>query len=223
MSRPLPDPLWTRRAAVLFDLDGVLLDSMPAHADAWIAALRELNVSVSSEEIYAREGEPGARSLAFFLARGGLDPTPELVRQVLASKESRFRSGPHPSLFPGARELLEELARRRKRLAIVTGTSAEEVRTILPDDLLGLFEVIMTGDQVKHGKPDPEPYQRTLQAMCLLPQDAIVIENAPLGLRSAKAAGITCLVVETSNRCPQLAEADGCFPDLHALSSFFLA
>lgn len=223
MSRPLPDPRLTRRAAVLFDLDGVLLDSMPAHAEAWIEALSELEVRVTREEIYAREGEPGAGSLAFFLARSGLDPNPDLVRRVLAAKESRFRSGPRPTLFPGARGLLEELARRGKRLAVVTGTSAEEVRTVLPGDLLGLFEVIMTGDQVKKGKPDPEPYLSALRAMGLSPQQAVVVENAPLGLRAAKAAGLPCLVVETSNRCHQLPEADGCFPDLQALSDFFLA
>ncbi len=141
---------------------------------------------------------------------------------MLDDKEARFKAGPRPRPFPGVQELLNGLKRRGKRLALVTGTAADEVRTVLPEDLKALFEVMTTGDQVVHGKPDPEPYLKTLRSLRLTPEQAVVVENAPLGLLSARAAGIPCLVVETSTQCSELAGADGCFPDIKALSEFFL-
>jgi len=97
----------------------------------------------------------------------------------------------------GASGLLVDLKKEGYKMALVTGTARREVGHILPTDLLKLFDYTLTGDEVKAGKPDPEPYTRALEALELSSQEAVVIENAPFGITSAKRAGIYCIAVCT--------------------------
>lgn len=208
--------------AVIFDMDGVLIDSMPYHARAWINVLDELGIRITREDVYAREGEPGAVSLSNFLIQKGIDPQPELIRDLLARKERLFKQTTVLKAFDGVREFLAELRRQGKRLAIVTGTALDELNVSLPGDIRAHFEVIVTGDRIQRGKPDPEPYLTAIRELSVPPEKAVVIENAPLGLISAKAAGLRCLTVATSVQCAQLASADQCFPDLPSLAQYLL-
>ncbi len=220
--RPLERIDLSRLQAVIFDMDGVLVDSMPFHATAWIRVLREIGVSVSREEIYAREGESGTAAVRFFLRQHGRELSPEATRELLVKKEGIFKHLGRVEPFPGARDLVRALQALGKRLAIVTGTAREELQSLLPPDLLAFFDVLVTGDQVKHGKPDPEPYLTALEKLGVEARQALVVENAPLGIQSAKSAGILCLAVETSLQCPQLSGADGCFADMQDLARFLL-
>jgi beta-phosphoglucomutase-like phosphatase (HAD superfamily) len=93
----------------------------------------------------------------------------------------------------------------------VTGTSRHELDEMLPDEIKNLFSVIVTGSDVRFGKPHPEPYQQSLKRLNIEPEKAIVIENAPLGIRSAKRAGLKCFALETSLSREYLKEADYIF------------
>jgi len=208
--------------ALIFDMDGVLIDSMPYHAQAWIAVLREIGVAITRDDVYAREGEPGAASLSVFLKQNGMDPDPETIRDLLARKERLFKQTTPPQPFNGVREFIAELRRLGKRLAIVTGTAREELNVSLPEDIRDQFEVIVTGDRIQRGKPDPEPYLTAVAELRVDPAKALVIENAPLGLRAAKAAGLRCWTVATSVACSQLTSSDRCFSDLASLADFLL-
>lgn len=208
--------------AVIFDMDGVLIDSMPYHAQAWIEVLEAEGVAVRREDIYDREGEAGAASLTYFLRQQGVAPTPDRLQRLLAAKERRFKQIACLKPFDGVRELVAALRKLGKRLAIVTGTSRPEVEVSLPGDILEQYEVVVTGDQVTRGKPDPEPYLTALRSLGVSPARAVVIENAPLGVLSARAAGLRCLAVETSVQAPRLAGADRCFADIRSLADYLL-
>ena len=93
----------------------------------------------------------------------------------------------------------------------MTGTARHELHRILPEKFYDLFSVIVTGSDVKKGKPDPEPYVAALDKLKLKPNKAIVIENAPFGIRSAKAAGLKVIALETSLSKKYLSEADFIF------------
>ena len=200
----------TRIAAVCFDLDGVLILTMPLHARAWREALAPHGVRVSSREIYAWEGEPGRITARTLLRRAKKRPTRESIAGVLHAKERRFTHlARHIRIVPSFRRLLRRLAARGVALALVTGTSHAEAHRVVPGDVRKLFRVIITGDRIRHGKPHPEPYRRAMRALALPPARTLVVENAPYGIRSARRARAGQIVALASSLPPRyLREAD---------------
>ncbi len=124
----------------------------------------------------------------------------------------------HP--FEGVMEMLEFLKRDGMKLALVTGSPRSLMERIVPQSALSCFSVSVTADDVKSGKPDPEPYLKALHYLDSKPEDSIVIENAPMGIRSAKSAGLVCYAIETSLPGEYLDEADLVFHDHHSLFAF---
>jgi len=210
--------LGRRYRAVLFDMDGVITDSMPHHYEAWRRIFATFDIPVTREEIFAREGEKGEVTVRAVLARHGIHPTEQELGELLREKEELFRSfASVPRLFPGAEECVRALYDLGKKLALVTGTSSAELRSNLPRTLLPLFHAIVSGDMVTRGKPEPEPYVTALGRLGVGPSEAVVVENAPYGIRSAKAAGLYCIALTTSLPPPFLAEADLILEDMHAV------
>ncbi|MEW6381933.1 MAG: HAD family phosphatase [bacterium] len=196
------------RRAVLFDMDGVIVHTMPDHFRAWQEILRSIGIQVDKLEIYAREGEPGMVTLSELLAKYGKQLPLEEKQHLVQQKESLFKKIASPSLFSGVEDLIQEIKKRGYRLALVTGTSQNEVDSILPARLSSLFEVIITGDRVRRGKPAPDPYLAALEKLNIRPHEALVIENAPYGIQAAKGAGLLCIAVTTSLPREYLQQAD---------------
>ncbi|MCK5243111.1 HAD family phosphatase [bacterium] len=210
-------------AAVIFDMDGVIINGMPYHAQAWKETFQAVGLHITLEEVYEREGEAGTAAVAHFLKERDVNASLSEVEALICKKETRYKEIVQVEVFEGASELLVELQTRGKRLALVTGTARHELEISLPQEIKAKFEIIITGDAVEKGKPDPEPYQRALSALRLTPEQAIVIENAPLGIQSARAAGLRCLAVETSLACERLSGAELCFPNISVLSEYLLS
>jgi len=141
---------------------------------------------------------------------------------MIRKKNVYFSEVAHYRFFEGVQEFLNELVRRGKALALVTGTSRFELEKILPPEFLALFRVVITSDDVQQWKPNPEPYQKALGQLNVSPKSALVIENAPFGIQSARAAGIRCLAVETSLTCPFLVGAEQCFKNIQDLAEFLI-
>ncbi|MFB0519600.1 MAG: HAD family hydrolase [Acidobacteriota bacterium] len=199
---------------VIFDLDGVLLDTMKYHFAAWERAFREAGINVDRLVIYLREGEKGEVTTRSIMEKSGRHPSEVEVSQLLARKERIFQDIARAELFPGVRELLTSLWRKGYLLGLVTGTSRSEVEKILPQSLREKFRVIITGDVLREGKPHPEPYLVALKGLGLSPDEVVVIENAPNGIRSAKGAGLFCIALTTSLGAEYLQEADMVFDSL---------
>ena len=139
------------------------------------------------------------------------------AKEILDKKEALFNKIVHRRFIRGSRRFLHLSKKRGFVLALVTGTARHEVKRILPKELLGLFSVIVTGDQVKKGKPHPEPYLLALKKLRMKPKDAVVFENAPFGIISAKRARLTCLALETYLPKTALKRADAVFPSFREL------
>ena len=106
---------------------------------------------------------------------------------------------------------------------MVTGSAAIVVDEVLaPLGVLDLFEVVVTGDQVSHGKPDPESYRLAATRLGLEPGECLVVENAPLGIHAARTAGMGCVALETSLPAGQLGEAERVFTDVRALREWMV-
>lgn len=201
-------PDLSRVRAVLFDMDGVITNTMPYHYDAWRATLQEVGIKVTCYDIYCREGQDGFTSLRGIFRQYGLAFKPQEARRLLARKEELFKRIARVRFVNGARPFLRWLHHRGMPMALVTGTSRHEMHRILPQAVRECFQVTVTGDEVTRGKPDPQPFLIALAGLRLKPAESLVIENAPFGIASAKRAGIFCVALETSLPRRFLKEAD---------------
>ena len=183
---------------------------MPLHAQAWQEALRPLGLRISKRMIYEWEGESGIVTAATVLSRAGTPPSRRAVAALLDAKERRFqRLARRVRVHPRLAALLADLSARKLPLALVTGTSAREVRRVVPSAIRAHFAVLVTGDQVRRGKPHPEPYRTALRKLQVPPHRAVVVENAPYGIRSARGAKAGRVVALASSLPPRfLREAD---------------
>ncbi len=211
--------------AVIFDMDGVITHTMPDHYRAWKQIFAEHGLKVSFLDVYKREGQTGISSVMELFEEKDVPLTKSQAARLVRDKEKLFKQIVRVRFIPGARTFLKELHRAGFRLALVTGTSRPELHRILPDALYDLFEDVVTGNDVTHGKPHPEPYRKALKALKISPRRAVVVENAPLGIESAKKAGLCCLAIETSLPREYLSQADYEFDsvkDLRGSTRFIL-
>jgi len=197
-----------RPKAVIFDMDGVIIDSMPYHFLAWYEALRPWGVRINCFDVYSKEGERWEQSLRDFLRRSGIRPTEKLLQKIFLTRQRIFKKYFKRFVFPGAKEFLACLKKKGYSLGLVTGTPRKELKGILPDDIRGLFDCVVSGDSVKRGKPHPEPYLKAAEMLKLKPQNCVVVENANLGIESAKKAGMYCIALTTSLPREYLKKAD---------------
>ena len=193
--------------AIIFDMDGVLVDSMPYHAEAWKQAFAAAGIRVEKRDIYELEGSSHRQTVDIIFRRFGRVPTEEDVKELSSRKIGIFNRIEHVRPFEGIKELLEELA-PVYRLAVVSGSNHNTVHEIINTFFPGIFRVIIDGDSVKKSKPDPEPYLMAVEKLGVPKEDCIVIENAPLGIRSAKSAGLRCIAVPAYLGRESVKEAD---------------
>lgn len=193
--------------AVIFDVDGVLVQSMEKHAEAYAAAFASYGVTIAPEEVFRNEGR-GSRDVAVALSRErGMGLTEPQLDALAQEKQRVFLSfGPMPK-YPGVDALIVRLKSRGLLLGMVTGTSRANVENHF-GAWLKEFDVIVTADDVKRTKPDPEPYLAAIARLGVPKDAAIVIENAPLGIQSAKAAGLRVIAITSTNPPDALKEAD---------------
>jgi len=203
-----------RKRAVIFDMDGVVTDTMPYHYRAWKPVLTEAGIHVSHFDIYKREGEKGGDSLQDLFMENGKTLDADSLARLMQKKEALFQKIVQPDLITGSEEMIRRLHHKGYVLALVTGTSRSELLKFLPARLLCFFKMTLAGDEVRKGKPHPEPYRTVMEHLELERDRAVVVENAPFGIRSARAARLYCLAVTTSLPESYLKEAGA--SEIHA-------
>jgi beta-phosphoglucomutase len=213
--------------AIIFDMDGVVLDSMPVHLLTWQRTLAPLGLELTADELYPLEGIPTELTAKRLIERFLDRPCSDQEAQRLASaKRALFREIFKPSLVPGIGPLLFDLRGRGYQLGLVTGSSGSVVdESLVPTGVAGLFDAVVTGDQVTQGKPDPEPYRTAAARLDRPPSECLVVENAQLGIQSAAAAGMRCVALATTLSVERLSAsgADQAFPDAVALRAWLLS
>jgi HAD superfamily hydrolase (TIGR01509 family) len=210
--------------AVVFDFDGVLVDSEPLHFHALRESLLPEGVDIDEEAYRARYLAYSDRTaIRLALETTGRPPGLDRVDAVARRKAERFgRLAPTVALFPGARELVRSLA-DRVPLAIASGALHAEIETILAGvGLRDAFAAIVGADDVTRGKPDPEPYLAALarlepRAPGLVAGECLAIEDTMAGIASARAAGMTVLGVAHSYPAEKLRAAHRVVASLEGL------
>ena len=211
--------------AVFFDMDGVLYDSMPNHVQAWCDTLSTWGLYAKPEDIYLMEGRTGATTIDIIINKNwGRDATQEEKESIYSQKAQRFvELNTHSKPMPGALEVLEKVKQLGLKRVVVTGSGQPTLFNNLDTHFPGFFETgwMVTAYDVQFGKPHPEPYLMGLKKANVKPHEAIVIENAPLGIESAVAAGIFTIAVNTGPLPDDVllkAGANTLFPSMNALA-----
>lgn len=186
--------------AALIDMDGVLYDSMPHHAEAWYRTIAPLGIACSREDFFLLEGSTRTRTINMFYNREyGCDAPEDVSLALYEEKVRQFRALGEASRMPMADAMIASLLSHSVRTVLVTGSSQGTLLELLDTDYPGAFNMPyrITGEDVKHGKPSPEPYLMGLQRAGVAAHEAIVIENAPLGVEAGVAAGVFTVAVNT--------------------------
>ena len=190
------------RRLCLFDMDGVLYDSMPNHAIAWVQAMASFGISFTADDAYATEGARGIDTIRQIATRQGKEVSLEEAQRMYDEKSRIFHEMPDAPIFDGVFDMMEKIKRAGMTVNVVTGSGQRPLIQRLLNDFGRYLDEnhITTAYDVKRGKPYPAPYLMGLQkAGNLKPFEGIVVENAPLGVRSGVSAGIFTVAI---NRGP---------------------
>ena len=197
--------------AVLFDMDGVIADSMHWHAESWQKVFNDFGIELSKAEIFKREGMSGLASIIDIIKeKGKRIPGNDELHLLQKNKLELFETG-KVEVYPYAIDILEIVHLKNLKTGLVTGSLRRSVDFILPAEIVKYFDVIVTVDDINNGKPHPEPYLKAMKELDSGPEETLVIENAPLGIISAKEAGADCYALETTLDSCHLEEADMIF------------
>jgi HAD superfamily hydrolase (TIGR01509 family) len=192
---------------VLWDMDGVLVDTGQAHYQSWVDVLPEYDIPFSREFFRDTFGMNNAGILSILL---GDRLTPELLAEIADRKEHRFREAVRGSVepMPGVIPWLERLQEAGFRQGIASSAPVANIDTLV--DELGVrtsFDVIVSGVDLP-GKPEPVLFLKVADMLHVLPERCVVVEDAVAGVEAAKRAGMGCIAVTTTSPASALGAAD---------------
>lgn len=185
--------------ALFFDMDGVLFDSMPHHAIAWVQAMEENDVPFTQYDAYMNEGQKGVDTITYAIKREQKRAASDMDKKRIYDRKGEiFSTMGAPKTIPYALEMVEKIANSGLEVFVVTGSGHKKLLKRLIDTFPMIDkEKVVSAFDVKKGKPHPDPYLKALEMAQLSPHQAIVVENAPLGVQSASSAQIFTIAVNT--------------------------
>jgi len=188
------------KSAILFDMDGVLYDSMPNHSMAWSQAMERYGMHMTPHDVYLNEGATGHDTVVRISLRDrGYEASEQEIDDIYGYKAQLFRSMPEARVMPGSQEVFRKAKALGLKILIVTGSGQKNLIERVQRDYEGYItrDRMVTAFEVKRGKPYPDPYLKGLAIAGVPASEAVVVENAPLGIRAAVAAGIDTIAVNT--------------------------
>jgi beta-phosphoglucomutase len=210
-----------RTIAVIFDMDGVLVDSYDAHRVSWQRLAEQRGYEMTREQFAATFGRTSREIIEELWSHADLSA--EQVAELDDRKEALYReviAADFPAM-DGVIGLIDDLDAAGVRLAVGSSGPPENVAAVMEQLRRGdAFSATVTGNDVTRGKPDPQVFQIAAQRLNVPPADCVVVEDAPAGIAAARAAGMKSVgVVSTGRTAFALADADLVVDSLHDLSS----
>lgn len=193
---------------ILFDFDGTLAKTMEDLLAAWQHAFRQYDIEIQKDDYFPLEGMEMVLIAKTLAGKHNLSLLEEEFTEIVKKKEKYYLEHHSFSFYPGVVELIEKLYSEGIIMGLVTASSREKLEKTVPAAFLQRFKAVISRELAGRGKPYPDPYLAGVQALQLRPKECIVIENAPLGVESAKKAGLYCIAVTTTVRKEELWQAD---------------
>jgi beta-phosphoglucomutase len=193
---------------VAFDLDGTLIDSMELNYQCWRVVLNEVGIPFQKNLYLQREGEKISSIIKDVLDVNCIESSSIFIENLIVKKDNLFTELYQFNPYPFVKEVVDILKKNGVILGIVTSGRLSRVQRNLPQSFLSNFDAIITGEDSDRGKPFPDPYLRFMHVTNSCKKNTLVLENAPLGIKSAKSAGIYCVGVASTVDRDLLKEAD---------------
>ena len=192
--------------ALIFDLDGVIVDTAKYHYLAWKELADELGFFFSKEDNERLKGVSRVRSMEILLEVGGVELDDDVKVQLAAQKNERYvgmiKKMPADEILPGALSLLKSAKDKGYKIAL--GSASKNAMTILNQvNITELFDVIIDGNKVSKAKPDPEVFLMGAKELNVKPENCVVFEDAAAGVEAAHNGNMFCVGVGTEENLPE--------------------
>jgi len=207
--------------AVLFDYDGVLVNSMPFHVKAWQSVFSDFEITIEPDEVLLREGAHSIELAREIFADRSVEISELELKEFIDKKQKVYRKITEAKIENGTEPFLKSLKQRGKLIGLVTGTVRLNVEHSHSPEFIELFDTITTADDIKNGKPNPECYLNAARELAVSPGNCLAVENAPLGIQAAKTAGMQVAALMTTLDKESLPEADFYANDLGDFETIF--
>ena len=194
--------------AILFDFDGVIVNSMPYHIEAWQETFQPFDVYLEPDDVLLTEGCRSIELARLVAERHSLGLTESELGSITRRKTELYHEITRAEVNPDVEPLLTMIRGFGVRTGLVTGSALASIQDTLPGNISVLLDIIVTGDDVEFGKPDPAGYLKAAETLGVAPGQCLVVENAPLGIEAAKRAGMTVLALGTTLARSHLEAAD---------------
>jgi len=207
--------------AILFDMDGVIVDSLHYHYLAWDKMFRDRGGKVIEHTVLLHEGRNSREILPILMEETKVHIPENEWDDFIERKREYYRSIVELKYFPNVFETIQELKSRGLKIALVTASARKNMEKAIPEDKRQLFDVILTAENFRKAKPNPDPYLEAQKRLGVSVNECVVVENAPLGIEAAKNAGMICIAVETTLGREYLTQADFIINSIEELLGFF--
>ena len=193
--------------AIIFDMDGTLIDSTDADYQAWKRLFKEFNIDLTYEKYYPLLGKKSVDVISSQLNLEGDEVKKALDKKMFFYRQVVEENG--MKLIPGADKAIEYCRSLPLKLALATSSRREKMNMMM--EMMGFlkfFDAIVTGEEVFHGKPAPDIFLKAAERLGIAPEDCLVFEDTVSGIRSAKNAGMQCIAICSTHKREELHEAD---------------
>lgn len=193
--------------AIIFDMDGTLIDSTDADYQAWKRLFKEFNIDLTYEKYYPLLGKKSVDVISSQLNLEGDEVKKALDKKMFFYRQVVEENG--MKLIPGADKAIEHCRSLPLKLALATSSRREKMNMMM--EMMGFlkfFDAIVTGEEVFHGKPAPDIFLKAADRLGISPEDCLVFEDTISGIRSAKNAGMQCIAICSTHKKDELQEAD---------------
>lgn len=207
--------------AILFDMDGVIVDSLHYHYLAWKKMFEDKGGEVSKETVLLHEGRNSREILPILMEESEISIPESEWESFIDQKREYYRSIVELSFYPDAFETISELKNRGFKTALITASARKNMEKSINPMRRKLFDVIVTAEDVPKAKPNPDPFLKAQEKLRVNANECVVIENAPLGIEAAKNAQMICIAVETTLGKSYLQSADFIINNISELLNFF--
>ncbi len=194
--------------ALLFDFDGVVAETLPHHLRAWKKAFRSEPFKPHEMTLKMNEGSKAFQICLAMAKYGGFEISEKKAKELAHKKNEIFRTLNRAQVYQEIPQIIIAAKQHGAKIGLVTGTLLENLQVVLPAEIYNAFDVIVSDKDTKRGKPFPDPYLMATEKLAELPNQCIVVENAPMGIDSAKAAGTFCIALMTTLSAEHLQKAD---------------